>query len=334
MSTSASLPHPRDRSARRQNFIQRHYPNHPCTFLAGDASPRQYYRLGTPPDSLVVMDAPLTEKPEQFVRIAELLRQHGLCAPAILHADLNDGFLIISDFGDATYSKSLTPENTGNLYTLAIDTLIALHQRLTDQPEWLDEYTQAELLREALLFMDWYYPQYNNNKAASDAVREEFVDAWQAAFVTTLGGPCSLVLRDYHVDNLMILPNQTGINQCGLLDFQDALWGSVTYDIVSLLEDARCDVDAQLASQLWHRYGSVFPQHDLEELKRIGTILSAARHTKIIGIFTRLAVRDGKNHYLQHLPRLWRLLANCLQHPDLKGVKAWFDCYQPGWQHG
>jgi aminoglycoside/choline kinase family phosphotransferase len=127
----------------------------------------------------------------------------------------------------------------------------------------------------------------------------------------------------------MLLSERKGVRKCGLLDFQDALWGSITYDLVSLLEDARRDVPADLSNQLWAQYGAAFPHLDLNEVRREGCILSAGRHAKILGVFTRLAVRDHKKTYLVHIPRIWGWLAGCLQHPDLADLKAWFDEHIP-----
>lgn len=334
MSTLRPLNLDIDRLTQLQYFInQSNFQGYRCQFLSGDASLRKYYRLGEFPDSHLVMDAPFPENPEKFKYIAEILLQKNFSAPRIVKENLDLGFLLIEDFGDTTYTKALTADNTERLYTLAVDTLIALHQRLTVKPQDIKDYSVPEHLREAQIFIDWFYPKHHQNQHPSAAIKASFVSVWQAALETTMTGPCSLVLRDFHVDNLMLLSDRSDVQQCGLLDFQDALWGSVTYDLVSLLEDARLDVDPLLAAKLWQHYGAAFPDYDLNELKRIGTIISAVRHTKIIGIFTRLADRDGKTQYLPHLPRVWRHLNACLSLPDLAPVKAWFDHHIPGWSH-
>ena len=137
--------------------------------------------------------------------------------------------------------------------------------------------------------------------------------------------PDTLVLRDFHVDNLMIVEGREGIAAVGLLDFQDAVIGPVAYDLVSLLEDARRDVDPVLAEAMAGRYAAAFPGLDRAALDAGMAVLGAQRNAKIIGIFTRLDRRDGKPHYLQHVPRVWRLLERDLAHPALKPVRAWFD---------
>ncbi len=271
------------------------------------------------------MDAPPPEDPAQFMRVANYLRSLEFSAPQILDHDLSQGFLALEDFGDATYAKLLqTGEDPYPLYGLAIDTLITLHQRAAMCPPFIAPYNMESLLREVALFVDWYMP-VTLKKTLPLSDQQAYLDLWAAAFEKALKAPHSLTLRDYHVDNLMRLSGRPGVGACGLLDFQDALWGPVVYDLVSLVEDARLDLDAALVEHCWQRYLRAFPSQDEETLRAAGSILSAGRHAKIIGIFTRLAVRDGKPKYLAHLPRIWRLLQSCLKHPGLNQVKAWFE---------
>jgi len=135
--------------------------------------------------------------------------------------------------------------------------------------------------------------------------------------------PSSLVLRDFHVDNLMRVDDRDGIMCCGLLDFQDAVQGPVSYDLVSLLEDARRDVPETLAQRMKTRYLAAFPALDRNAFEASYCVLGAQRSAKIIGIFTRLCLRDGKPQYLAHIPRVWRLLERDLAHPALAPVSQW-----------
>jgi len=141
------------------------------------------------------------------------------------------------------------------------------------------------------------------------------------------------VLRDYHVDNLMML-DRPGLAGVGLLDFQDAVRGPTAYDLVSLVNDARRDVPRALAERLVVRYRAAFPALDRARFDAACAILSAQRNLKIIGIFTRLAARDGKPGYLMHIPRVWRLLENDLRHPVLAGFRAWLDASVPASRRG
>jgi N-acetylmuramate 1-kinase len=138
-----------------------------------------------------------------------------------------------------------------------------------------------------------------------------------------------LVLRDYHVDNLMLLPDRSGVQGCGLLDFQDAVCGPPSYDLVSLLEDARRDVPADLRRQMTEHYLAAFPAFDRAAFLRSAAIFAAQRNCKILGIFTRLWKRDGKPRYLIHIPRIWRLLEEELAHPALDPVARWLDRHLP-----
>ena len=141
--------------------------------------------------------------------------------------------------------------------------------------------------------------------------------------------PPTLVLRDYHVDNLMLLEGRSGIAACGLLDFQDAVIGPRSYDLVSLLEDARRDVSPDLAAAMLEQYLAAFPALDREAFAASYAILGAQRNCKIVGIFTRLDRRDGKPIYLRHIPRVWRLIAQDVRHPALAPMAAWLDRHIP-----
>ena len=138
------------------------------------------------------------------------------------------------------------------------------------------------------------------------------------------------MLRDYHVDNLMELPGRSGVAACGLLDFQDAVAGPAAYDLMSLLEDARRDLKPGLIQDMLGRYRAAFPDLDGKSFDTAYAILAAQRHAKVIGIFTRLAVRDGKPAYVAHIPRVWRLLEAALEHPALAQLRDWFDRHVSG----
>ena len=156
-------------------------------------------------------------------------------------------------------------------------------------------------------------------RPTGDEARRAYVDAWLAAFPAVHAQPRTLVLRDYHVDNLMGLAGRDGVQACGLLDFQDAVAGPAAYDLMSLLEDARRDVGADLAADMLARYLGALPTLSQDEFMSAYAILGAQRHAKVIGIFTRLDRRDGKSNYLVHISRVWRLLEGALVHPALGG---------------
>jgi N-acetylmuramate 1-kinase len=293
--------------------------------LAGDASFRRYYRLGRNGSSVVLMDAPPPQEDiGPYVAIAALLRELGLSAPKVLAEDRDRGFLLLEDFGDDTYTRLLADgADEPSLYRLAVDTLIALQRAATPRgtPE-IPPYDMERLLGEAVLLVDWYRP-------VASGLREEYLALWRAVLPDAMVSPPTLVLRDYHVDNLMLLPNRPGVRGCGLLDFQDAVRGPPSYDLVSLLEDARRDIPGSLQQAMTERYLSAFPALDRSAFFRSAAILAAQRNCKILGIFTRLWKRDGKRQYLAHIPRVWRLLEADLGHPALGPIARWLDRHLP-----
>jgi N-acetylmuramate 1-kinase len=179
-------------------------------------------------------------------------------------------------------------------------------------------------MTEANLLVEWYYPAVYG-RDAPPALCREFQGLWLAAFDALPASPDTLVLRDYHVDNLMWLRERSGVQACGLLDFQDAVIGHRAYDLVSLLEDARRDVPGGLAGTLFDRYLDAFPEIARDGFRQAYALYGAQRSTKILGIFTRLDRRDGKSVYLKHIARVWRWLEGDLSHPALAGLKSWFD---------
>jgi aminoglycoside/choline kinase family phosphotransferase len=293
--------------------------------LAGDASFRRYYRLVGEKGSAVVMDAPPPQEDVgPYVIVAALLRDLGFSAPEVLAENRAEGFLLLEDFGDDTYTRLLdrgTDEPT--LYALAVDTLIALQRAVAMHgPPALPAYDATRLLAEAALLVDWYKP-------LADEPREEYLALWRAVLPLAMASPPTLVLRDYHVDNLMLLPGRPGVAGCGLLDFQDAVSGPPSYDLVSLLEDARRDVAAPLRRAMTERYLTAFPELDRSDFLRSAAILAAQRNCKILGIFTRLWQRDDKPQYLAHIPRVRHLLEQDLRHPALAPIARWFDRHLP-----
>ncbi|OOG23280.1 aminoglycoside phosphotransferase [Thioalkalivibrio denitrificans] len=300
--------------------------------LSSDASFRRYFRVRDAGHSWIVMDAPPErEHPADFVRIAGCLEHLGLTVPRVLAADTGAGFLLLEDLGNRTFSRALAGgASEQTLYCLAVDTLVILQKRWLGAGELEPPapYDEEELLREARLLLEWYWPQVQR-KPCPEAVGEAFEQAWRQVLAPAFQLPPVLVLRDFHVDNLMVMPNRQGVAACGLLDFQDALLGSPAYDLVSLLRDARRDVPEALADEMVSRFVQARPELDRATLETAYWVLGAQRNTKIIGIFTRLWQRDGKPVYLRHLPRLWRLLEQELAQPALGPVRAWFDTHLP-----
>jgi aminoglycoside/choline kinase family phosphotransferase len=297
--------------------------------LAADASFRKYERLSGPRGRAVLMDAPPPqENVRPFLKVARHLSALGYSAPRILAEDATAGLLLLEDLGDGTFTRLLAGgANETDLYRLAVDLLIDLHRRPEVTSIDLPPYDDERLLLEVSLLTDWYMPAIG--RPVSSGVRDDYLASWREVSAIFHGKQATLVLRDYHVDNLMRLPERAGVAACGLLDFQDALIGPAAYDLVSLLEDARRDIAPPLVKAMLDRYVKAFPSMNKDEFQAAYSVLGAQRSAKILGIFTRLMVRDGKPHYLGHIPRVWRLLETGLQQPALKAVRPWFDQHLP-----
>jgi len=183
----------------------------------------------------------------------------------------------------------------------------------------------------ALPILDWYWPAVRG-AAVPTAERDEFVSLWGDVFTELAKAPPGWVLRDYHSPNLLWLPERQGIARVGVIDFQDAMRGPAAYDLVSLLQDARLDVPPELEAQLFDHYCSGVAARggfDRDAFAFAYAALGAQRNTKIVGIFARLAKRDGKPGYLHHIPRLWRYLDRDLAHPQLAPLKRWYERHFP-----
>ena len=298
--------------------------------LGADASFRRYVRLVDGHRRALLMDAPPPlEDVRPWLSIGDHLLSLGISTPRVEHADERNGLLVIEDFGDDTYTRLIgRGADEEPLYALAIDLLLHLHHEPRAAAIDLPRYDEQRLVDEALLLTDWYLPALHGD-SIPQTQRAGYIEAWRAVLPMACQVPETFVLRDYHVDNLMLLPGREGIASCGVLDFQDALIGPASYDVVSLLEDARRDVDPGLAARMVERFRRGMPQVAADAFDRSCAIIAAQRHAKVIGIFTRLFVRDGKPVYLKHIPRVWRLLERRLADPALAPVRHWLDRYVP-----
>ena len=306
--------------------------------LAGDASFRRYIRLHQDGKSYMLMDAPPEkEDVRPYLAIARYLHKNGYSTPEILAQDEAQGFLLLEDLGDETFTRILkaAPENEAletQFYEAAIDLLAAWHQpqslmrnRAGGLP--LPIYDEALLLREVALLPNWYLPQVVGREQAAPA-RAEFMELWEKLLRREKLETQYFVHRDYHADNLMWVPGRADVARVGLLDFQDGVYGDAAYDLVSLLEDARRDVSPALAESMLKRYIAATGAEE-EELRRHYALLGAQRNMKIVGIFVRLGARDGKTHYLNYLPRVWAHLEHDLQHPALAEIRQWVEKHIP-----
>lgn len=329
------------------------------TPMTGDASSRAYERLTRADGATAILmisprrpDGPpirmgrsysdlarLAESIHAFVAMDRGLRALNLSAPKIYGEDLEIGLLLIEDLGPGGVIDANGP--IPERYAEAAALLAKLHQTPLphvlpvgdDLEHVIPPYDAQAMLIEVELFLDWYL-KYRIGTTPSGAARSEFLNAWADALEPALYGPQSWVLRDYHSPNLIWLPDHEGLARVGLIDFQDAVIGPPAYDLVSLLQDARIDVPASLEIKLLSQYCKLRREadesFDLPGFTTVYALMGAQRATKILGIFTRLDIRDGKPGYLDHIPRIEAYLARNLEHPALARLKAWFEAHAAG----
>lgn len=330
------------------------------SYLQGDASPRAYARIWMPGRTRVLMNAPrmpdgpplrdglpysriahLAEDVRPFVAMQRALEATGIAAPHVHAHDLDRGLLLLEDLGDLTFSRAVGEGYSQiELWTAAVDALVEVRRAgpvsvlpLVGAATYtLPAYDRGALGIETELLMDWYWPMLRPEPVSAPS-REEFIGLWDAVFDRLLAMPQGLVLRDFHSPNLMWRPERSGLSRVGVLDFQDALRGPWAYDLVSLLQDARVDVPATLEAELFARYcgrvAAIEPDFDRTSFTYAYAALGAQRNTKILGIFARLARRDGKSAYLQHIPRIWSYLERNLARPELAPLRDWYDRHFP-----
>jgi tRNA threonylcarbamoyl adenosine modification protein YjeE len=288
--------------------------------------------------------AHLAEDAVPFVAIAANLREAGLAAPEIYAFESADGLALIEDLGDMTFAAALAAGlDQGMLWNAALDVLIHLHgnrppEAITDAgfgglAHEMPRYDGDVLAAEVDLLCDWYWP-LKTGAATPKGERERFHALWRDLIeeVAWRAGDAATqhwVLRDFHSPNLIWRAGRAGLERVGIIDFQDAQIGHAAYDLVSLAEDARLDVPKALRDQLLERYcGAVFKDttgDDAVRFQRAVAILGAQRNTKILGIFARLAMRDGKERYLAHIPRIQRYLGWDLADGGLTDLRGWFE---------
>lgn len=288
------------------------------TVLAGDASNRRYDRLRFEDGrSSVLMDAPPCrgEDIRPFVKLARYLTDLGFSAPQFFHQDEAEGFLLIEDLGDAVFAKVMAqdPAMTIPLYKAATDVLVCLHR--CDPPDvplcsihWLVTMTAPAF--------EWYARDTGSIAAFEAAFRPLAASLEPENKV--------LILRDYHAENLLWLPERDGVAKVGLLDFQDALVGHPAYDLVSVLQDARRDVSPEIEAQMIAHYIAE-SQVDSAEFRAAYALLGLQRNLRILGIFARLCLRDGKTHYVDLIPRVWGYVQRNLETPHLAALRTFLD---------
>ena len=328
--------------------------------LVADASSRRYERLFGLDGPAILMDAPAGSEgsscppkaseeeraalgynaqarlagsdTKAYAALASELVARGFSAPKIMAADHAHNLLLLEDLGDDLFARIKVDK--AELYGAAVDALAALSRSSFDAKmpfggnDWtLLDYDTCALLTEASLLLDWYAP-YRGSKLDA-AAHDEVTALWKAAFARLDALPRVLSLRDVHAENLLWLPDRDSIARVGLIDFQDALFGSPAYDLVSLLQDSRRDLPPGLEDTMITRFLDQAKIKDTEAFMTSYAVLGAQRSAKVLGIFIRLAKRDGKERYLQFLSITARNLVRCLAHPSLSDLNVWMHAHIP-----
>ncbi len=293
--------------------------------LGSDAGFRRYFRFQHPSQWLAVDAPPATEDSAQFIAIASLIRTQGVHSPAIFAADAANGFLLVEDMGDNLLFRAANNHNADSLYTNAIDTLLQLH-RCADNPTLIPRYDRALLRRELEIFNEWFVGKLLGHSLTT-AEQQQLDRLFNLLEDNSLSQPQGFVHRDYHSRNLILRTD----GQLGVIDFQGALWGGVTYDLVSLLRDCYLRWPAEKVTQwaLYYRQRAIelqqIPAVDEKVFLRWFDLLGLQRHIKVLGIFARLNLRDSKPGYLQDLPLVLRYtLEVAQQYPELHAFTDWF----------
>ena len=293
--------------------------------IKSDASFRKYYRLE---NNILVMDA-APEKGEsvsKFSEIARILHSFNLSAPKIIDVNNKEGFILLEDFGDKVFSQHMNKENKKNLYEKAIDVLIDIKIKSHQNKSYLSKlktYNFEELYRESILFIEWFIEK-KLGMQISNKKRDEFYQILQQAFLNIKSQNDTLVLRDYHVDNLILKDHKEPLKQVGLIDFQDALLGSSFYDLASLLEDVRMPLNENEKEELLKYYINMTNENYESVLREIN-FFSLQRNLKILGIFNRLSIRDGKARYLEYLPATFNFIKSNLKSSLFFDMKKWIE---------
>ncbi len=305
---------------------------------SADASFRRYFRLsfddGSP--SLIVMDAPPDKEDcGPFIAVAALLAQTGVNVPRVIAADRDLGFLLLTDLGTRTYLAELSesPSSAPGLYADATAALIKMQTRA--RADALPLYDRDLLMRELQLLPEWYFARHRG-VTLSDTQRAGLETCFERLLANTLAQPRALVHRDYHSRNLMVCDRAQGAgHNPGILDFQDAVYGPVTYDLVSLLKDAYIEWDEEAvldwAARYWQdaRNAGVPVGTDFGEFYHDFEWMGLQRHLKVLGIFARLHHRDGKNAYLADLPLVLRhARGTCARYAAFAPLARLFDAIE------
>ena len=319
----------RNRKNELINFInQCGYRDDELHEIKNDASFRKYYRLLN--RDLIIMDADPKkgESVINFKKINKILKTLGFSVPEIISVDEENGFMLIEDFGNKVYTKILNVENEKDLLKRAVKVLSEINKKVSENKSIIkniEKYSIELLLQESKLFVLWYM-QKHLKVEIDDASIIDFSKILKNIFEKIKPTENTLVLRDYHVDNLFYLNERNYIKSVGIIDFQDALFGSSSYDLISILEDVRRPISSALTNEMINYYIEEVAENR-EQIFLETEFFSIQRNLKILGIFCRLNYRDNKNHYLSMLPRSLEFIQKHIKKEPYSELNKWMSSF-------
>ena len=283
-------------------------------FLAGDASNRKYFNIEIQNKDFVLMYDDNPESLKKFIQISKVLSDIVSIPKIFLNFKVNN-ILIIENFGHNKFSNIINYSNQNFLYSLATDALIHVHKQEIEHN--LNFYDENKFTSESNLFFEWFLQK---NESLKDKSKIDFNNEFKAFIDLLENIPKVFIHRDYHADNLFFIENRKKHFKCGWIDYQDALVGPCAYDLVSLTQDARIDVDTQIERKIINYYLKSFSNINPTEFEICYKIIAIQRHLKVLGIFKRLAARDNKKNYLVHIPRVIRMLKKNLNNKEFRPI--------------
>ena len=284
------------------------------SLLAGDASNRKYFQYFSSKKNYVIMYDNDEKNLKDFIKVTKILKKF-VVVPSIIHDFSKQSILVLENFGPTKYAEIITNKNRKKIYRLAVDTILDI-QKIRN-PD-LSKYSLNMFIAESNLFFDWYLKNLKSTKI--DLFKKEFNSLFKS-YLSSIDIPQVLVHRDFHIDNLFYISNSNSI-KCGLIDYQDAVVGPCTYDLVSLTQDARIDVPKQLEYELINYFLEANLKINREDFMLSYNLLAIQRHMKVLGIFCRLSLRDNKDQYLKHLPRVKKMLYENLKKENFEKLNS------------
>jgi len=302
--------------------------------LPRDVSPREYFRGQKNGRDCIVMLYPVSDAKnraelEMFLKIGSWLGAQGIKSPQVYSANIEKAYAILEDLGSVSFGRGVKEGvdgfNQDHLYTIACDVLKTLARAVP--PENLPLYKDSRIHENRRQIVDYYLPLVRGRMSEPETLRD-YLQAWEEVQNALPSCPQGFVHGDFHLENLMLRSQEDGLKKCALIDFQDALYGPLPYDLVNLLEDARNDVPPSLRSAMIARYCEGMSDAEKENFLNWYRVLGTQFHCRVLGLFIKLSAEQGRDQYLIHINRLQNYIRDNLSHSVLVPIQKWFTRYK------